>query len=79
MIFQKIQLLTKKSKQTIIIWKGVENLKIEVNKKLITSVCIVIVLLSALIYNILYINNEKNAIIEEIENEELEELTEECK
>ena len=54
-------------------------MKIEVNKKLITSVCIVIVLLSALIYNILYINNEKNAIIEEIENEELEELNEECK
>jgi len=45
-------------------------LKIEVNKKLICSLSIVIFLLSALIYNILYINNKKNEIIEEIEIEE---------
>lgn len=41
-----------------------------VNKKLIGSIIIIILLLSALLYNILYINNEKNAIIEEIEIEE---------
>jgi len=46
-------------------------LKIEVNKKLICSICAVILLLSALIYNILYINNKKNEIIEEIETEEV--------
>lgn len=52
------------------------------NKKIIISVGIVALLLSALLYNILYINNEKNAIIEEIEaeesikNEETEEIEE---
>ena len=55
-------------------------MKIEVNKKTICFTCVVILLLSALIYNILYINNKKNEIIEEIETEEiLEETVEEIK
>jgi len=45
-------------------------LKFEVNKKVICYVSIIIFLLSALIYNILYINNKKNEIIDEIEMEE---------
>jgi len=52
----------------------VEILKFEVNKKTIVSISIVILLLSALIYNILYINNKKNEIIEEIEIEETKEV-----
>lgn len=42
-------------------------LKIKVNKKIISSVIITIFLLSALIYNLLYMNNKKNDIIEEIQ------------
>lgn len=51
-------------------------MKFEVNKKTIISISIVILLLSALIYNILYINNKKNEIIEEIEIEGVEKVEE---
>jgi len=62
------------------IWKGVEFLKIEVNKKMICTIIITIFLLSALVYNILYINNKKNEIIDEIEIEmEGQEIIEEVK
>jgi len=56
----------------------VEFLKIEVNKKTIYLIMIIIILLSALLYNLLYINNKKNEIIEEIEfEEEVVEINEE--
>lgn len=55
-------------------------MKIEINKKTIISISIVILLLSALIYNLLYINNEKNEIIEDFESiTEEEEVLEEIK
>lgn len=55
-------------------------LKIKVNRKIISSIIIVIFLLSALIYNLLYMNNKKNDIIEEIEeNEYIEVIEEEIK
>ena len=45
-------------------------MKNQVNKKTICSVSVIIILLSALIYNILYINDKKNEIIDELEFEE---------
>lgn len=57
-----------------------EKLKFDVNKKTILSVCIIILLVSAMVYNILYINNKKNEIIDEIALEEIiEEDVEEIK
>lgn len=44
-------------------------MQLKINKKGIVGVTSVILLLSALIYNLLYINNEKNKIIDEIEKE----------
>ncbi len=55
-------------------------MKIKVNKKIISSIIIVIFLLSALIYNLLYMNDKKNDIIEEIEESEyVEDVIEEIK
>ena len=55
-------------------------MKFDVNKKTILSVCIIILLVSAMVYNILYINNKKNEIIDEIALEEIiEEDVEEIK
>ena len=44
----------------------------ESKRKIIISVITIIFLLSALVYNLLYINNKKNEIIEEINYEEFE-------
>jgi len=52
-------------------------LELKTNKKTIFFVISIIILLSALIYNLLYINNKKNEIIEEIEFEDEEDLVEE--
>lgn len=49
----------------------------KLNKNIIISVLTIIFLLSALVYNLLYINNKKNEIIQEINYEEIEEKIEE--
>ena len=46
-------------------------MKFKINKKLIISVVITTFLLSALLYNILYMKDQKNEIINEIENGEI--------
>lgn len=51
----------------------------KINKNIIISVITTIFLLSALVYNLLYINNKKNEIIEEIEIEEVKEKVKEEK
>jgi len=52
-------------------------LELKTNKKTICFVISIIILLSSIIYNLLYINNKKNEIIEEIEFEDEEDLVEE--
>ena len=54
-----------------------ENLELKVNKKIIYSSLISILLISAIIYNFLYIKNEKNEFINEFEEIEEEIKTEE--
>jgi len=56
----------------------VENLELKVNKKIIYLVLITIILISAIIYNFLYIKNEKNEIINEFEEIEEEIKVEEA-
>lgn len=52
-------------------------MKYKLTKKVITSLVVVALLISALVYNILYINKKKDEIFEEIEGvEEIEEETE---
>lgn len=48
-----------------------------INKNIIISIGFITFLISALIYNLLYSNNEKNEIIQEIENIEIENNEEE--
>ena len=55
-----------------------ENLELKVNKKIIYLVLITIILISAIIYNFLYIKNEKNEIINEFEEIEEEIKVEEA-
>lgn len=49
-------------------------MKFEINKKTMVSIIAVIFIISALVYNLLYINNKKNEIINEIETEDNNEI-----
>lgn len=68
--------MTKKAKAIIINWKGVEILKFEINKKIVLIVIIITLLISAILYNFLYTNDEKNEITNDFEVEEKEESEE---
>lgn len=68
--------MTKKAKAIIINWKGVEILKFEINKKIALIVIIITLLISAILYNFLYTNDEKNEITNDFEVEEKEEIEE---
>lgn len=68
--------MTKKAKAIIINWKGVEILKFEINKKILLTVIIITLLISAILYNFLYTNDEKNEITNDFEVEEKEESEE---
>lgn len=57
-------------------WKGVEILKFEINKKIVLTVIVIIFLISAILYNFLYTNNEKNEITNDFEVEKEEEVEE---
>ena len=49
----------------------------KINKNIIISIITTTFLISALVYNLLYINNKKNEIIQEIEEESVEEIIQE--